>query len=115
MKGRNYWDRDTNAYHGSSFGQRRRRPAALAHGTNLNDGTRALVTIFLTTTDAFATTGQFTYPITGFITIYITGYGRISGGVPPDDPCPGSAPPSDLNLGPGNASGYALVRAIVSS
>ena len=42
-------------------------------------------------TEAFTGSGQNTYPITGFIEVYITGYGRIqgNGSLNVDDPCPG--------------------------
>jgi Putative Flp pilus-assembly TadE/G-like len=106
IKGRNYWDKDTqNGYLGvPPYGYKEG-----THDTNFNKGDPRIVTIFLTTTEAFASSGQNTYPITGFIQVYITGYGRISGGgINVDDPCPGSAPPTDLDLGAGNTSGYAV-------
>lgn len=105
VKGRNYWDKDNNLYKGASYADN----GPPVTGNNLRDADPRLVTLFLASTEAFASSGQDAYPITGFIAIYITGYGRISSGsVSVDDPCPGSAPPSDLNLGNGNASGYAV-------
>ncbi len=107
IKGRNYWDKDTpNGYTGTPpYGY-----AEGTHGTNFNPGDPRIVTIFLTTTEGFTGSGQNTYPITGFIEVYITGFGRINGngslGI--DDPCPGNAPPNDLDLGGGNGSGYAV-------
>jgi hypothetical protein len=107
VRGRNYWDKDTNnGYTGSPpLGYKEG-----THDTNFNAGDPRIVTIFLTTTEAFAGSGQNTYPITGFVQVYITGYGRISGNgsLSIDDPCPGSAPPTDLDLGGGSASGYAV-------
>jgi hypothetical protein len=112
IKGRNYWDKDTtNGYTGTpplGFQE-------LPHQTNFHPDDPRLVTIFLTTTEAFTGSGQNTYPITGFIQVYITGYGRIngSGGISPDDPCPGNTPPSDLDLSGGSAGGYAIWGHIV--
>jgi hypothetical protein len=67
------------------------------------------VTIFLVPTEASTGSGQNTYPITGFIEVYVTGYGRIngSGNLNVDDPCPGQPPPADLDCG-GSACGYAV-------
>ena len=103
IKGRNYWDKDTtNGYIGTP-------PLGFAEGThqtNFDPRDPRIVTIFLTTTEAFTASGQNTYPITGFIQVYVTGYGRINGGgLNIDDPCPGSTPPSDLDVG---SSGYAV-------
>jgi hypothetical protein len=113
VKGRNYWDKDTNnGYTGTPpYGYKEG-----SHDTNFNLGDPRIVTIFLTTTEAFASSGQNTYPITGFIQVYITGYGRIqgNGNINIDDPCPGSAYPPDLDLGGGNASGYALWGHIIN-
>jgi hypothetical protein len=107
VKGRNYWDKDTpNGYTGVP-------PLGYAegtHGTNFNNGDPRIVTIFLVPTEAFAGNGQNTYPIAGFVQVYITGFGRIngSGSLSTDDPCPGNTQPQDLDLGGGNGSGYAV-------
>jgi hypothetical protein len=68
------------------------------------------VTIFIAPTQAFAGNGQNTYPIAGFVEVYVTGFGRISGNgsISIDDPCPGNAPPTDLDLSGGNSSGYTM-------
>ena len=104
-KGRNYWDKDTNAANGQLYGYKEG-----AHDTNFNPNDPRIVTIFLVPTEAFAGNGQNTYPIAGFVQVYITGYGRIqgNGSVNIDDPCPGSAPPADLDLSGGNSSGEAM-------
>jgi hypothetical protein len=106
VRGRNYWDRDTNAYHGASF--RDDDPAPTPN--NLHDDDPRLVTIFLTTSEGFTGSGQNTYPISGFISIYVTGYGAILGSssIRVDDPCPGSAPPTDLDLSGGVTGGYTI-------
>jgi hypothetical protein len=107
VRGRNYWDRDTNAYKGASF-KDDDPPAPTPY--NLLDDDPRLVTIFLTTSEAFVGSGQNTYPVAGFISIYITGYGAILGSstIRVDDPCPGSALPSDLDLSGGVTGGYAI-------
>jgi len=106
VKGRNYWHRNNNLYDGANFADN----GPPVTGNNLRDADPRLVTIFLAPTEAFTGPGQETYPITGFIAIYITGYGRISGNgsLSIDDPCPGSAPPTDLDLSGGSSGGYAI-------
>ncbi|HXF97682.1 MAG TPA: Tad domain-containing protein [Gaiellaceae bacterium] len=110
VRGRNYWDKDTlNGYvppQGST-------PLGFkegTHDTHFAEGDPRIVTIFLVTPEAFLGSGQATYPITGFIQVYVTGYGRIqgNGGLQIDDPCPGSDPPSDLDLSGGSTGGYAV-------
>jgi hypothetical protein len=113
VRGRNYWDKDTNnGYTGNPpYGYKEG-----SHDTNFNTGDPRIVTLFLTTPEAFTGSGQNTYPIAGFIQIYITGYGRISGNgsLSIDDPCPGSTPPSDLDLSGGNSGGYAVWGHIIN-
>jgi hypothetical protein len=113
IKGRNYWDKDTtNGYVGvPPLGY-----AEPGQATHFDKGDPRIVTIFLTTTEAFASSGQNTYPITGFIQVYITGFGRVNGsGVQRnDDPCPGNTPPVDLDLSGGNSSGYAVWGHIIN-
>ena len=104
VKGRNYWDKDTNPLNAGLFGYKEG-----SHDTHFDPRDPRIVTFFVAPTEAFASSGQETYPIAGFVEVYITGYGRISGGgLNIDDPCPGSGGPTDLNLGNGNANGYAV-------
>ena len=113
VRGRNYWDNDNNLYDGATYTND--VPPSPNNISNDWDDPR-LVTIFLVPTEAFAGSGQNTYPITGFIDVYITGYGRIQGNgtLNVDDPCPGSAPPTDLDLSGGSASGYAVWGHIIN-
>ena len=92
VKGRNYWDQDTNPLNNRLYGYKDDSPA---RDTHFHPDDPRLVTIFLTTNDGFTGSGQETYPITGFVEVYVTGYGRIngSGNLTNDDPCPGSTPP----------------------
>ena len=104
VEGRNYWDKDTNLLNGGFYGYKEG-----THDTHFDPNDPRIVTFFIAPTEAFASTGQNTYPIAGFVEVYVTGYGRInSGNLNVDDPCPGSAGPTDLNLGSGNTSGYAV-------
>ncbi|MBF8290837.1 MAG: hypothetical protein HW391_1805, partial [Chloroflexi bacterium] len=110
VMGRNYWDKDTNnGYTGTPPLGYQELPG---QNTRLDPNDPRIVTIFLAPTEAFAASGQDTYPITGFIEVYITGYGRVNGNTNSvtqiDDPCPGSTPPTDLDLSGGSASGYAV-------
>lgn len=106
VKGRNYWHRDNNLYDGANYADN----GPPVSGNNLLDGDPRLVTIFLTPTNAFTGSGQNTYPITGFISVYVTGYGRNggNGNLIIDDPCPGSAPPPDLDQSGGSIGGYVV-------
>jgi len=105
VKGRNYWKQGTNL--NPLYGYKDDNPS---RDTFFSPGDPRLVTIFLAPTEAFSGSGQATYPVVGFISIYVTGFGRISGngGLSIDDPCPGSAPPSDLDLSGGSSGGYAV-------
>jgi hypothetical protein len=111
-RGRNYWDKDTDNGYVTPPGETPLGYQELpTQNTHFDKRDPRIVTIFLAPTQAFGGSGQNVFPITGFIEVYITGYGRISGNgssVTPDDPCPGSAGPSNLNLGGGNAGGYAV-------
>jgi hypothetical protein len=113
-RGRNYWDEDDNDFKDASYFN--------GSGTTNNisavfDDPR-LVTLFLVPTEAFAGSGQNTYPIAGFIDVYIRGYGRISGNgsLNIDDPCPGAASsvPSDLDLSGGSSGGYVVWGSILN-
>jgi len=106
VKGRNYWDKDTNLYKGASYAD----DGPPVTGNNLRNADPRLVTIFIAPTEAFTGSGQNTYPLTGFLSVYITGYGRISGNgsVNIDDPCPGNTPPPDVDTSGGNTGGYAV-------
>jgi hypothetical protein len=105
VPGRNYWSNANNQYDGVTY-----KTATSPNNISKDWDDPRLVTIFLVPTEAFTGSGQNTYPITGFIDVYITGYGRIqgNGNLNVDDPCPGSAPPSDLDLSGGSSSGYAV-------
>lgn len=107
VKGRNYWDKDNNALAlgGQTYGFQEG-----AHVTHFNENDPRIVTIFIAPTEAFAGNGQNTYPIAGFVEVYVTGFGRINGGgvQSNDDPCPGNDPPADLDLSGGSSSGYAM-------
>jgi hypothetical protein len=106
VKGRNYWDQDTNPLNNREFGYKDDSPL---RDTHFSQADPRIVTIFVTTSDGFTGSGQNTYPITAFVEVYVTGYGRISSGnLTSDDPCPGDSAPTDLNLGNGNGSGYAV-------
>ena len=76
-----------------------------AHRTFFDPKDARKVTIFLTTPESFAGSGQNTYPITGAIGVYITGYGTIrgNGSVQVDDPCAGPVP-SDFDTSGGSAA-----------
>jgi hypothetical protein len=107
VKGRNYWDYGNNSValgggvNGYGFKEG-------AHDTHFNQNDPRIVTIFIAPTEAFAGNGQNTYPIAGFVEVYVTGFGRINGnGINVDDPCFDSSPPTDLDSG-GNTSGYAM-------
>jgi Flp pilus assembly protein TadG len=110
IKGRNYWDKDTNNGYVPAPGAEPLGYKDGAHDTLFQPGDPRIVTIFITTTEAFTGSGQNTYPITGFVEIYVTGFGRIqgNGSLNIDDPCPGSAPPTDLDLSGGSNGGYAM-------
>ena len=103
-QGRNYWKHDatTNPNYGYQDNDRPR-------GTrNFNPPDPRLVMIFLTTPESFTGSGQNTYPITGAIGVYITGYGTVSGAEASDvDPVRGPPPP-DLDLSGGYAGGRAV-------
>lgn len=108
VRGRNYWDQSTNALNLKYYGYKD-DDAPTPRDTRFALNDRRIVTIFLTTTEAFAGSGQNTYPIVGFIEVYITGFGRVSGNgnINQDDPC-GTAPPTDLDQSGGSSSGYAV-------
>jgi len=66
-----------------------------ARDTNFHPNDPRVVTIFLTTSDAYTSSGQETFEIAGFVQVYISGYGKLngSGNLTVDDPCSGSTPP----------------------
>jgi hypothetical protein len=102
VQGRNYWKHDPTA--GSPpFGY---RESDGSWNTHFADNDARLVTIFLTTPESFTGSGQGTFPITGAISVYITGYGRIQGNGNLDviDPCAGP-PPSDADFSGGSSGG----------
>ena len=69
VKGRNYWDKDNNALAlgGQTYGFQEG-----AHVTHFNENDPRIVTIFIAPTEAFAGNGQNTYPIAGFVEVYVT-------------------------------------------
>jgi Putative Flp pilus-assembly TadE/G-like len=104
VKGRNYWDIDNNipALGGGTYGYKEG-----AHDTLFPDGDPRIVTIFIAPTEAFAATGQNTYPIAGFVEVYVTGFGRMKSNNP-DDPCPGNTAPAEIDDCQGSSCGYAV-------
>ena len=74
------------------------------HDTHFADGDPRIVTIFVSTTEAFTRPSAKTYPITGFISVYITGFAKASDAIAgrSDDPCPDSTPPPDMDSCQGN-------------
>lgn len=103
-QGRNYWKND--ALTNPNYGYYEDDGSWV---TTFDPLDARLVTIFLTTPESFTGSGQNTYPITGAIGVYITGYGKISGNglVQVDDPCAGPLP-SDLDVSGGSSGGRVL-------
>jgi hypothetical protein len=64
------------------------------------------VTIFIAPTEAFAASGQNTYPIAGFVEVYVTGFGPMKSNTP-DDPC-ATAAPAEIDDCQGSSCGYAV-------
>jgi hypothetical protein len=99
VKGRNYWDVSNNPLNAANldpalrYGYKDDGPPA--RDTNFHPNDPRVVTIFLTTSDAYTSSGQETFEIAGFVQVYISGYGKLngSGNLTVDDPCPGSTPP----------------------
>ncbi len=110
VKGRNYWDKDTNNATsngwGDPFGYKERAHVRF-HALQPDDP--RIVTIFFAPTEAFAGSGQNTYPIVGFVQVYVTGFGRMNGNGTPISTIPAraTAAPADLDL-QGHSSGYAV-------
>ena len=114
VKGRNYWHRMNNAYDDETFAWDGTGPQDLpltAKGNTLRSDDPRLVMLFFTTYDSFTETGTDVYPIAGFGSFYVTGYGEvISGnwkGGAPEDPCDqgsglalgaGVDPPPDIDM-----------------
>ena len=110
VKGRNYWKQGTNM--AAQYGYNDNSPAL---NTNFHPNDPRLVTIFVSTPEAFAYSPSKTYPITGFLTIYITGFGTLGDAVAgnSDDPCPAGslpsgAPPPDLECSGSQCNNYVL-------
>jgi hypothetical protein len=111
VKGRNYWHRDNNLYKAVSYAWDGDGNPTLAKGNTLRADDPRLVNLFLAPYDAFTSSGQGAYPIAGFASFYITGFGRTNGGGFQggySDPCTngndgnlfngnGSEPPPDLD------------------
>ncbi len=102
VQGRNYWKWNGSTPYGY-------REDDGSHQTNFAPNDTRKVVIFLTTPESFAGSGQNTYPITGAIGVYITGFGRVggSGSVVVDDPCAGPLP-GDLDLSGGSVGGHVI-------
>jgi hypothetical protein len=115
QRGRNWWHNANNQNDSFTFADNR-----VGYGVtdpNLADNLPnrlktsdpRLVTLFFTPYDSFTGTGNETYPIAGFGTFYVTGYGQVlgSGNLVNDDPCAsgngdpspgaGNKPPPDLD------------------
>lgn len=112
VKGRNYWDVTNNPLNAANsnpalrYGYKDDTPA---RDTNFHPNDPRVVTIFLTTSDAYTSSGQETFEIAGFVQVYITGYGKLngSGNLTIDDPCNGStAPPVSEYDCSGSDCGY---------
>jgi hypothetical protein len=103
IPGRNYWHRHNNAYKEDTFAWDGDGDVTKKKGNTLRSDDPRLVMLFFTTYDSFTDTGNETYPIVGFGSFYITGYGEvISGswkGGAPEDPCDDG---NGLELGAGN-------------
>ncbi len=101
VKGRNYWHRNNNLYDGANFADN----GPPVTGNNLRNADPRLVTIFLAPTEAFTGPGQKPTRSPGSSPSISRGTGgsRGNGSVSIDDPCPGSAPPTDLDLSGGYA------------
>jgi Putative Flp pilus-assembly TadE/G-like len=111
VPGRNYWHRDNNLYDGTTYAWDGDGNPTLAKGNTLKPNDPRLVNLFLAPYDAFTSSGQGAYPIAGFASFYITGFGRTNGGGFQggfSDPCTtgndgnllngnGSEPPPDLD------------------
>jgi len=102
--GRNYWKASNtinplnfaNPDPDQVYGYQDNGPPA--RGTNFSDADPRLVTIFLVPTWAITNDGvEKTYPVAGFVQVYITGWGDLqNGGALRNgtlDPCPGNTPP----------------------
>jgi hypothetical protein len=111
VRGRNYWDMDTpNGYVPNPPTKPVLGYKEGTHDTYFDEGDPRVVTIFQVTSDAFTQAPNKTYPIAGFLQIYVTGFGKISGNgsLQIDDPCPGNTPPPDLDTSGGNSGGFAV-------
>ena len=102
VKGRNYWDVANNPLNAANpdpdqrYGYKDDGPPA--RDSNFHPADPRLVTIFLVPTYAVISDGgEKTYPITGFVQVYITGFADLQNGGAlrngTTDPCPGNTPP----------------------
>ena len=112
-QGRNYWKHNALTNPNYGYNDDLDGDGVIEPGidwlTHFDPRDARLVTIFLTTPQSFAGSGQNSYPITGAIGVYITGYGQIggSGSVQVDDPCAGPLP-SDFDTS-GGSSGSRVI------
>lgn len=102
VQGRNYWNVANNPLNAANpdpakrYGYKDDNPV---RDTNFHPSDKRVVTIYLVPPDTFGSSGQETFPIAGFIQVYVTGYGRVQNGgnLSVDDPCPGSTPQPSQN------------------
>jgi hypothetical protein len=109
VKGRNYWKQGVNM--ATQYGYQDN--TSPVHNTNFALNDPRLVTIFVSTPEAFAYANNKTYPITGFLTMYITGFGTLGDAAAgnSDDPCPGgpgAAPPPDIDCSGNQCNNYVV-------
>lgn len=112
IKGRNYWHRMNNAYDTETFAWDGDGNPTMKKGNTLRSDDPRLVMLFFTTYDSFTETGSDVYPIVGFGSFYVTGYGEVNSGQwkggAPEDPCDGGSnsgivgsgnvPPPDIDM-----------------
>jgi Flp pilus assembly protein TadG len=111
VRGRNYWNTSYNPANNGLYGYKDNDPARgpVPRDTFFHPADPRLVTIFLVPASGFTNSGQDTYPIAGFVQLYVEGYGPVqnNGNVSNDDPCPGGAvPPPSEAFCQGNSCGY---------
>ena len=108
--GRNYWSDANNLNDDYTFGSK--------NGFNKKDPRQ--VDLFFTPFNSFTGNGNEEFPVVGFGTFYITGWGRFNGNgagatLQNDDPCPGSAPPADIIPSNGTVVWGHFVKQIAAS
>lgn len=108
--GRNYWHRENNQNDTHGFKWDGDGNPLLDRGTNFNGADLRKVNLFFTGYGSFTGTGTQVQELVGLGSFYITGYGRINGGILTiEDPCDDGAnspvypytanePPPDMDL-----------------